>query len=424
MDQIISTAEILCVGTELLLGDIVNTNAAFLSRQLAELGIAVYRQTCVGDNAERLKSALALALGSADLVITSGGLGPTYDDITKETVAEYFGLKLVTHRGTLEKIRGYFAALGRKMPENNTKQAEIPEGAVVFRNDNGTAPGLCVSVGDKTVIMLPGPPGELIPLFNDKVLPYLSSHRSHVFVSKNIHLFGIGESAAEEIIKDIMINSTNPTVAPYCKEGEVRLRVTAGAETEREASEMCGQMVSRIAGTEIGQYIYGVDVDSMEEAAIAKLRENSLTLAVAESCTGGLISKLITDMPGVSDVFLGGAVTYANSAKENIIGVSRESLDRYGAVSEAVALEMARGVREKFGSDVGVSATGVAGPSGGTEEKPVGCVFVAISSKDGEYARRLSLSPMRSRDYIRNVTAEHVFDLILKMKIPDGGKKN
>ena len=186
---------------------------------------------------------------------------------------------------------------------------------------------------------------------------------------------------------------------------------------------MCGQMVSRIAGTEIGQYIYGVDVDSMEEAAIAKLRENSLTLAVAESCTGGLISKLITDMPGVSDVFLGGAVTYANSAKENIIGVSRESLDRYGAVSEAVALEMARGVREKFGSDVGVSATGVAGPSGGTEEKPVGCVFVAISSKDGNTRAVFPFSHAH-RDYIRNVTAEHVFDLILKMKIPDGGKKN
>ena len=412
----IKNAEILCVGTELLLGDIVNTNAAFLSQKLAELGICVYRHTVVGDNPKRLKAALASAFESADLVITSGGLGPTYDDLTKETVAEYFGREMKEDKHSLERIEEYFRRTGRAMTDNNRKQAMMPEGAVIFDNDYGTAPALALCGGDdgeKTAIMLPGPPSELIPIFNDKVLPYLFERRSSVIVSRNIHIFGMGESAVESVISDIMKNSKNPTVAPYCKEGEVRLRVTASAKDEKEAVGLCDNMIEAITNTEIGKYIYGIDVDSLERAAIGFLRERGLTLSCAESCTGGLISKRITDIAGCSDVFVGSCVTYANEAKMRLLGVRAETLERFGAVSEQTAAEMAKGVREALDTDIGVSVTGIAGPSGGSEEKPVGTVYVGISTRDGEQVRRLSLSAMRSREYIRAVSASNVFNMIL-----------
>ena len=417
MDNRIRSAEILCVGTELLLGDIVNTNAAFLSQKLAELGICVYRHTVVGDNTARLKDALTRALESADMVITSGGLGPTYDDLTKETVAEYFGREMELDTHSLERIEEYFRKTGRVMTENNRKQAMMPRGAVIFDNDYGTAPALALCGGEnesKTVIMLPGPPSEIIPIFNDKVLPYLLARRNSVIASRNIHIFGIGESAVESVISDIMKNSKNPTVAPYCKDGEVRLRVTASAATESEALGLCDEMISRIKATEIGQYIYGVDVDSLERAVIEFLRERGMTLACAESCTGGLISKRITDVSGCSDVFVGGCVTYANGAKMRLLGVKAETLEAFGAVSEQTAREMAVGVREALGADVGISVTGIAGPGGGTPEKPVGTVFVGISTEKGTQVRKLSLSAMRSRNYIRNVSSNHAFDIILK----------
>lgn len=417
MSTTIHSAEILCVGTELLLGDIVNTNAAFLSRKLAELGISVYKHTAVGDNPKRLKAALSEALDHADLVITSGGLGPTYDDLTKETVAEYFGKKLLMHEESLETIRAYFAKTGRVMTKNNEKQAMMPEGATVFPNHYGTAPSLAVTGGEndsKTVIMLPGPPGELCPIFNEEVLPYLKARRDSVLVSKNINIFGMGESAVETALGDLMQNATNPTVAPYCKEGEVRLRVTASADTEESAKEMCDKMIERISNTEVGKFIYGIDIDSIENALICALREKKMTFACAESCTGGLIAKRMTDISGCSDVFVGGCVTYANEAKIALLGVKEETLAAHGAVSAQTAIEMARGVREKLGADIGVSTTGIAGPTGGTPEKPVGTVFVGISTKDGEAFRKLSLSPMRSREYIRIVSATNAFDMALK----------
>ncbi|MBO5416296.1 MAG: competence/damage-inducible protein A [Clostridia bacterium] len=417
MDNKIRSAEILCVGTELLLGDIVNTNAAFLSQKLAELGICVYRHTAVGDNPARLRDALSRALESADMVITSGGLGPTYDDLTKETVAEYFGREMELDAHSLGRIEEYFRRTGRVMTENNRKQAMMPRGAVIFDNDYGTAPALALCGGEndsKTVIMLPGPPSEIIPIFNDKVLPYLLSRRNSVIASRNIHIFGIGESAVETVISDIMKCSKNPTVAPYCKDGEVRLRVTASAQTENEALKICDEMISRIEATEIGQYIYGVDIDSLERAVVEFLRERGLTLACAESCTGGLVSKRITDISGCSDVFLGGCVTYANEAKMRLLGVRAETLERYGAVSEQTASEMAEGIRAALGADVGISVTGIAGPGGGTPEKPVGTVFVGISTERGVQVRKLSLSAMRSRNYIRNVSSNNAFDIILK----------
>lgn len=415
MDNI-KTAEILCVGTELLLGDIVNTNAAFLSQRLAELGINVYRHTVVGDNQERLKAALESALARADLVITSGGLGPTYDDLTKETVAEYFKREMREDAHSLGRIEEYFKRTGRVMTENNRKQAMMPEGAVIFDNDYGTAPALAVCGGEndsKTVIMLPGPPSEIIPIFREKVMPYLMERRNSVIASRNVHIFGMGESAVENEIAEIMKNSENPTIAPYCKEGEVRLRITASAKSEKEALDICDGAIEKITKTEVGKYIYGIDVESLEKAAIALLREKGLTLACAESCTGGLISKRITDIAGCSDVFVGSCVTYANEAKVKLLGVSEETLKEWGAVSEQIAKEMARGVRNALGTDIGVSVTGIAGPDGGTPEKPVGTVFLGISTKEGEQVRRLSLSAMRSREYIRCVSASNIFDMII-----------
>lgn len=419
MDNI-KTAEILCVGTELLLGDIVNTNAAFLSQRLAELGINVYRHTVVGDNPKRLKVALESALESADLVITSGGLGPTYDDLTKETVAEYFDREMREDKHSLERIEAYFKKTGRVMTENNRKQAMMPEGAIVFDNDYGTAPALALCGGEKnskTVIMLPGPPVEIVPIFKEKVMPYLMERRESVISSRNVHIFGMGESAVENEISEIMKNSKNPTIAPYCKEGEVRLRITASAKSEKEALDICDGAIEKITKTEVGKYIYGIDVESIERAAIAFLRENGLTLSCAESCTGGLISKRITDISGCSDVFVGSCVTYANEAKIKLLGVSEDTLREWGAVSEQTAREMARGVRKALGTDIGVSVTGIAGPGGGTSEKPVGTVFLGISTKKGEQVRKLSLSSMRSRDYIRYVSASNIFDMIISSDI-------
>jgi len=413
--SMIHTAEILCVGTELLLGDIVNTNAAFLSQQLAELGIAVYRHTVVGDNPARLEAALCAALRDSDLVITSGGLGPTYDDLTKETVAAHFGRSMYMDEHSLSRIEAYFHRTGRVMTDNNRKQAMMPVGACVFDNDYGTAPALalCDETKNKTAIMLPGPPSELIPLFRDKVLPYLQERRETVIESRNVYLFGIGESALETRLGTLLQDAVNPSVAPYCKEGEVRLRVTARAADSQTALSMCDGMIDRLMG-EVGEYIYGVDVGDLEHAVIDSLHRTGLTLACAESCTGGLIAKRLTDVPGGSDVFLGGCVTYTNEIKKRLLGVREDTLCRYSAVSEQTAREMAEGVRARLGADVGVATTGIAGPGGGTEQIPVGTVYVAISTKDGTEVRHLSLSPNRSRTYIRHVAASHAFDMILQ----------
>ena len=411
----ITTAEILCVGTELLLGDIVNTNAAFLSQRLADLGISVYKHTVVGDNTTRLRAALNSALDSADLVITSGGLGPTYDDLTKETVAAALGLEMELHEPSLAKIRSYFERTGRVMTKNNEKQAMMPRGAHVIENNYGTAPALAITDDKKakTVIMLPGPPGELIPIFNDEVAPFLQSLSDSVLLSKNIHIFGMGESAVEEKIKDIMTNSQNPTVAPYCKEGEVRLRVTAKADSKNAAEGMCDEMIRTILTSEVGEFVYGVDVDSLEHALVDLLHQSALTLCTAESCTGGLIAERITSVSGCSDVFLGGCVTYTNETKQRLLGVSSDTLAKHGAVSAQTAMEMARGARLILGSHIAVSATGIAGPTGGTPETPVGTVFLGVSTQNGESFKKLSLSSMRSREYVRKVSASNALHLAI-----------
>ena len=410
----VRSAEILCVGTELLLGDIINTNASYISRRLAALGIPVYRQAVVGDNPERMRQAIAESFSRSDCLILSGGLGPTCDDITKEMVAEHFGLELELNQEALDRMMEYFSSMGRNMTKNNEKQAMAPRGARVLQNNWGTAPGFVIEQGEKTAILLPGPPIELEPMWCERVEPYLFERSNSVIVSKNIYILGMGESAVEEKLRYMMEELENPTVAPYAGNGECRVRVSARAKDEATASEMCDRQIEQIRKTEVGEFIYGIDVDSMENALVMHLRERGMTLACAESCTGGLIAKRITDLAGCSDVFLGGCVTYANEAKEKLIGVKHETLEAFGAVSEQTAREMARGVRLALGADVGIATTGIAGPGGGTPEKPVGTVYIAVSTEEGEKVKLLNLSPKRSREFIRICAATNAMSLALK----------
>ena len=410
----VRSAEILCVGTELLLGDIINTNASYISRRLAALGIPVYRQAVVGDNPERMRQAIAESFSRSDCLILSGGLGPTCDDITKEMVAEHFGLELELNQEALDRMMEYFSSMGRNMTKNNEKQAMAPRGARVLQNNWGTAPGFVIEQGEKTAILLPGPPIELEPMWRERVEPYLFERSNSVIVSKNIYILGMGESAVEEKLRYMMEELENPTVAPYAGNGECRVRVSARAKDEATASEMCDRQIEQIRKTEVGEFIYGIDVDSMENALVMHLRERGMTLACAESCTGGLIAKRITDLAGCSDAFLGGCVTYANEAKEKLIGVKHETLEAFGAVSEQTAREMARGVRLALGADVGIATTGIAGPGGGTPEKPVGTVYIAVSTEEGEKVKLLNLSPKRSREFIRICAATNAMSLALK----------
>lgn len=408
------TAEIFCIGTEVLIGDIVNTNAAYIARRLSESGINVYYHSVCGDNNGRMKECLDLALSRSDLVITTGGLGPTYDDITKEMVAEKFGLPLILNEEILARLEGYFAKSGRVMTENNKKQAYIPEGAHIFSNMFGTADGIAVTKDNKTVIMLPGPPREMKPMLDNQVIPYLAANTDHILVSSNVNIFGMGESSVENALADLMKTSTNPTVAPYCGNGEVRLRVTARGKNEAEAKAIIAPIVDKIKEV-IGNFVYGVDVPSIESVVVEKLKERNMTVAFAESCTGGLISKRITDVPGASEVFGFGFCTYANEAKMKILGVKEETLAAHGAVSEETASEMAQGALNVSGANVAVAVTGIAGPGGGTEEKPVGLVYMGVATKDGVTVKKLLLAQHKGhdRDFVRTLTASNAFKAIL-----------
>lgn len=413
----IDTAEVLCVGTELLIGDIINTNAAFISARLAMMGISQYHQGVVGDNPERLTKALEQSLGRSDLVILSGGLGPTYDDLTKETAAKLMGRSMHTDEKILEGIRTYFEKTGRVMTPSNAKQALVPEGSVVFENPYGTAPGICIEdiENNKLLVMLPGPPRELEPMFEEKVMPYLSRFTELCMVSHNINIFGMGESTVEAALGGLMQEAKNPTVAPYVSTGEVRLRVTARARSIEECEHMCAQMTERIRESEVGGYIYGVDAQTLEQALLERLKQKGLTLASAESCTGGLVGKRMTDLAGASEVYLGGIISYSNEVKRKLLGVPAEVLDNYGAVSKECALHMARGARAALGADIAVSTTGIAGPSGGTSEKPVGRVYIAVSSALGDTAIELNIAPGRTdRAYVRTLAVSHVLSLALK----------
>lgn len=406
MENILSRAEILCVGTELLIGDIVNTNAAYLSRRLATLGIGVYRQSVVGDNKERLAADLRTALSRADLVVTSGGLGPTADDMTKEIAAEVFGRRMELHAPSLARIERYFAATGRVMTPNNRKQAMMPEGAIVFDNDYGTAPALAlVNEEGKVLVLLPGPPRELEPIFREKVEPFLRPRCGAVLFSRNVHICGMGESAVEAALPAELLQGSNPTVAPYCVAGEVRLRVTAKAIDEQEAARLCDEAVERIKTTPVGGYIYAIDTPSPEAALIEKLLKTGLTVTTAESCTGGLIAKRLTDIAGSSGAVVGGFVTYQTHTKTQLIGVPAALIEKHGVVSAEVATAMAEGARAALGADIAIATTGYAGPGGGDNENPVGTVYIAVAGKGHTAVRRFNASPMRDRAYIRTVAA-------------------
>ena len=407
-------AEILCIGTEVLIGDIVNTNAAYLGKHLSEAGFNVYYHTVCGDNRARMTECMRLALSRSDLVFITGGLGPTYDDITKEVAAELFGLPLVEHAEILERLKAYFAARGRVMTDNNRKQALIPDGAHIFENRFGTADGLAVSDGKKTLILMPGPPNEMRPMFENEVLPYLSVHSDHVLVSSNVHIFGMGESSVESALAELMKTSENPTIAPYIGEGEVRLRVSARAENAEKAGKLIAPVVEKIRET-LGNAVYGVDVPSLESVLAEKLKAAHKTISFAESCTGGLISKRFTDVPGASEVFGFGFVTYANEAKIKLLGVSPETLEKHGAVSPETAREMAVGAKNVSGADFAVAVTGIAGPTGGTPEKPVGLVYMGVAFDGGADVQQLMLGGHKGSDraYIRTLTVNHAFKAVL-----------
>ena len=373
------TVELICVGTELLLGNIVNTNAAWLAEQCAALGLSCYYQTVVGDNAQRLAGILRTGLERSDILILSGGLGPTQDDLTKETVAQVCARRLTEDAGSLSRIEEYFRERGLRMTDNNRKQALVPEGALVVDNDNGTAPGLILEKDGKRIILLPGPPNELIPMFEKKIAPYLLSldpDGPSVIYSRTVKICGLGESGVEAMITDLEALS-NPTVAPYAKTGEVHLRVTARAAEEKEAKKLVKPVVKELE-RRFGRSVYTTKNEVTLEDAVAKLlKKHRLTVSTAESCTGGLAAGRLVNVPGVSEVFKTGFITYSNKAKRKLLGVKKETLERYGAVSPETAKEMALGAAKASGADVAVSVTGIAGPDGGSEEKPVGLVYMA-----------------------------------------------
>jgi len=370
--------ELISVGTELLLGNIVNTNAAYLAEKCAFMGFSCYHQTTVGDNRERLKCAINLALKDSDIVILSGGLGPTEDDLTKETAAEVFDLPLIMNEDVKKRIEDFFAKKNKAITDNNWKQAMIPEGAIILQNENGTAPGVIMEKDGKIIILLPGPPTELIPMFEEQVMPYLFEKTNAVIHSQLVKICGLSESEVESQILDLT-TSNNPTVATYAKTGEVHIRVTAKEETEKAAVKLVKGFVKELKSRFGGNIYTTNNEETLEESIVELLLNNELSLSTVESCTGGMVAARIINVPGASDVYKEGFVTYSNKAKKLRIGVNKRTLKKYGAVSEQTAKEMSRGGCMFTKADVCVATTGIAGPGGGTEEKPVGLVYISCT---------------------------------------------
>ena len=405
------TAELIAVGTELLLGNIANTDAQMISEGLSELGINVFYHTVVGDNPARVRQAVDIAKQRADIIITTGGLGPTCDDLTKVALAQAFGRKLFYHEPSAQRIRDRFAAMGRPVTENNYQQAMIPEGATVLDNDWGTAPGVAFEADGVHVLMLPGPPRECEMMFKHRAVPYLKGLSDGVIASRTVKTFGIGESAAESVLRDLMNSLHNPTLAPYAKPNGTELRITAHADTEEEALALIAPVEAQVKAL-MGEYVIGVNVPSLEAVCFDLLRERGLTLGTAESCTGGLIAKLLTDLPGSSDVFRGGVVSYTNAVKHNVLGVPQELLDTYGAVSPQVAEAMARGARRALGCDLALSSTGVAGPGSDDRGNPIGLVYLGLAWGEECFVKELRLGSMATRARVRNQAAQYSLDLL------------
>jgi nicotinamide-nucleotide amidase len=413
----IDSAEIVTIGTEMLLGDLVDTNTAWISQRLAELGVAIYRHTTVGDNPERIVEALREASSRSTLVITTGGLGPTSDDLTNTCLSTLTGREMVEYPEAREHVNEMFKRFGRKPTENNYKQALFPKGTELIPNPVGTAMGALVEWGGTLFATLPGVPVEMKSMFGETLEPLIRARSDGSIVSKTLHFAGIGESALAEKVQDFL-DAEDPTVAPLAGQGRVRLRITTRANTEEEAQEKI-RPVEREVIARLDDYFFGEDDETLEGAVARLLQERSATLALAESCTGGLLAKRLTDMPGSSAYFTEGLVTYSNEAKERLLGVPHALLLEHGAVSEPVARAMAEGARRISGADYGLSVTGIAGPDGGTEEKPVGLVFVGVSDAEGTFAEKLDFTAWaRSRDSIRERSTNRAFDL-LRLRLED-----
>lgn len=402
------------------MGNVANTDAQIISQGLSALGITVLHHTVVGDNPQRLAEALETARNRADIIITTGGLGPTYDDLTKQTICKTFHRELELHEDILEDLKTWFQTkMGKKMPENNIQQAMLPVDCTIFDNPVGTAPG-CAFVEDGVhVLMLPGPPFECRYMFEHRAAPYLEKLTDGVIVSHEIKVFGMGESAVEEALHEPMTTLTNPTLAPYAKTNECMVRATARAESREKAEELLTPLVREVCET-LGDVVYGVDVGSLEEVVSGLLAERGLTLAAAESCTGGLLSKRMTDLPGASKVFRGGVVSYVNDVKANVLGVPREVLEQYGAVSGETARAMAEGCRRVCGSDLAVSLTGVAGPERDDWGNEVGTVYAALAGPEETICKKLTCGRGRGRDRVRTAAASNALDLIRRflLKLP------
>ena len=401
--------EIISVGTELLLGHVTNTDARDISEMLSKIGINVKYHTVVGDNPERLRKCVETAKSRADIIITTGGLGPTCDDLTKQILAEAFGLKLVENKAEREGLYDYIR-YGKKFTDNNFTQAMLPEGCTVFHNNCGTAPGCGFEKDGKIVAMIPGPPKECNAMFRESALPYLRKLSEELIVSHSVRIFGLGESSVDDIFAEEMNRMTNPTMAPYAKECDCLLQITAKAKSEAEAEEMIAPVMEHVM-QRLGDVVYGVDVDCIEESVIKLLREKGMTFSAAESCTGGELAKRFTDMPGASAFFKGGVVTYTNEAKAKLLGIDPALIEEKGAVSYEVAKAMAENVRTLLGTDIGVGVTGLAGPDGdGVHE--VGTVFVSLAVEGETFVKELHMGAMRTRSFIRRMAGNHIYDMM------------
>ena len=401
--------EIISVGTELLLGHITNTDARDISEMLSKIGINVKYHTVVGDNAERLLECVRIAKERADILITTGGLGPTCDDLTKQVLAEAFGLSLVRNEDELRGLYDYIHNSSRYTP-NNLSQAMLPEGCMAFHNQWGTAPGCAFRAEEKIVLMFPGPPNECVPMFREYGIPYLRALSDEEIVSHSVRIFGIGESAVDDIFAGEMNAMMNPTMAPYAKECDCLLQITAKAKSEAEAEAMVRPVMEHVR-ERLGEWVYGTDVECLEEAVLPLLLERHLTFATAESCTGGEIAKRFTDIPGASAAFVGGAVVYTNEMKARILGLDPDMIEEKGAVSYEVAKALAENVRKLTGADIGIGVTGLAGPDGdGVHE--VGTVFVSMAVEGKTFVRSLHMGAKRSRSFIRRMSGNHAFDMM------------
>ena len=401
--------EIISVGTELLLGHVTNTDARDISEMLSKIGINVKYHTVVGDNPERLRRCVETAKSRADIIITTGGLGPTCDDLTKQILAEAFGLKLVENKAEREGLYDYIR-YGKEFTDNNFTQAMLPEGCTVFHNNCGTAPGCGFEKDGKIVVMIPGPPKECNAMFRESALPYLRRLSEELIVSHSVRIFGLGESSVDDIFAEEMNRMTNPTMAPYAKECDCLLQITAKAKSEEEAEKMIAPVMEHVM-KRLGDVVYGVDVECIEESVIKLLREKGMTFSAAESCTGGDVARRFTDMPGASAFFKGGVVTYTNEAKAKLLGIDPALIEEKGAVSYDVAKAMAENVRSLLGTDIGIGVTGLAGPDGdGVHE--VGTVFVSLAVEGETFVKELHMGAQRTRSFIRRMAGNHVYDMM------------